>query len=99
MNPSVREKRKFMMFWGNDQNYAKTLLGETMSFPDWRSRLRYARLVLFPPKQYIIERYKVRTLLLVPFFYAFRLISRGFQQVSRILRKNRKLQQTDHDKG
>ena len=88
MDPSVREKRKFMMFWGNDHNYAKTLLGGAMSFSDWRSRLRYARLVLFPPKQYIIERYKVRTSLLVPFFYAYRLISRGFQQVGRILCKN-----------
>ncbi len=85
MAPSLREQRKFGMGWGADQDYARTLLSGALSHPDWRSRLRYTGAILFPPRQYIIERYHVRQPALLPFYYAFRLLARLAQQIARLL--------------
>lgn len=84
--PSAREARKFEKSWGGDANYVDTMIGHTLSYPDWRSRFRYAWAVLFPPKTYIQERYHVRSPLLVPYYYAHRLGARAFQQALRLLR-------------
>ena len=85
LSPTTRERRKFRKHWGDDQNYLKTLVGGTMSFPDWRSRFHYAKMIILPPRQYIMERYHVRSPIMVPYFYFQRLFSRLIQQVTRIL--------------
>lgn len=87
MQPSLREKRKFNKFWGEDQNYAETLVSGTMSYPDWKSRFRYARLIIFPPAKYIQERYQVQKNWMIPYYYFYRLASRAAQQVNRIFKK------------
>lgn len=79
--PSVRERRKFGKHWGNHQNYLSTLIGGAMSYPNWRSRLHFARLIVFPPWQYIVNHYRVRSPLLVPYYYLYRLFYRVMQQV------------------
>jgi len=45
--------------------------------PTWRQRLRFARAVLFPSPAFMQYRYRIAHPLLLPFFYAYRLLGSG----------------------
>ena len=85
--PTLRETRKFGKFWGDDHNIADTLLAYALSYPDWPTRLRFLWTRVFPPPGYIRDHFKVRTPLLIPYFYTYRLAARAIQQIGRAFRK------------
>lgn len=85
MQPSMRELRKFGKPWNTAPNFFKTITGSMLSYPTWSGRLHYMRILLFPPRKYIVERYRVGSQLLVPYFYMYRLVSTLIQQVGRTI--------------
>ncbi len=88
MSPSFREVHKFGHIWNDeDQSYLSLLLGHSLSYPDWRSRIHYAWSVLFPTSDYIRRRYNARGPFRLIFFYFYRLYSRAVQQTKRAIGK------------
>lgn len=84
LETSVREQRKSGNSFTNNANYFEAFLNNMLSYPNWHSRLAYIRMIVLPPRRYIVERYRVRSPLLVPYFYAYRLVSTAIQQVRRM---------------
>jgi hypothetical protein len=56
LKPSRRERRKFGKTFGDDQNYTDTIASSILAYPDWRTRLRFARLLFFPDPAYMLQR-------------------------------------------
>jgi hypothetical protein len=75
MHVSRRERRKF----GQNRSTAAAFITNVLSLPTWKKRLRYARGILFPPLDYMKEYYKMRSPILLPFYYVHRWLSRSSQ--------------------
>ena len=63
------------------QIMALRLFADVAGAKDWRLRLRIVWDTLFPSREYMQHRYKIRHPLLLPFYYSYRLL-RGFRRVS-----------------
>jgi hypothetical protein len=81
LQPSARERRKFGHILGEARNYADTIASSILAYPDWRTRLRFARLIFFPDPAYMLARYDRRSRFWLPWLYLYRLLSRALQQV------------------
>jgi hypothetical protein len=83
LQPSRRERRKFGLVLGEATNYPDTILNSILAYPDWPTRLRFARLLFFPAPAYMLQRYHRRSPLWLPWLYLHRLLSRAVQQLRR----------------
>jgi hypothetical protein len=81
LQPSQRERRKFRVNQGSAENYVDTVASSILAYPDWRTRLRFARLLFFPDPAYILQRCGRRSPLWLPWLYFYRLAARAVQQL------------------
>lgn len=86
--PSSREKRKFNKFLGDGQDYFSTLGGTVLSYRDWKTGIRFAWAIAFPPVHYMKDKFHVKSNWQIPYFYAYRIFSRILKQTARMVRKS-----------
>lgn len=83
IKPSPEDDRLFRLYLSPDRNNSLDFYTALSSLPDLRSKVRYVWVRLFPQKEYMIRRYRVKAGWQLPYWYIFRL----FQGVFRFLRK------------
>ncbi len=64
---------------------ARTFMGNVMALPGWRLRAQLVLQTLFPPLAYMQGKYRFRTVLLAPLYYAWRIVA----GVTKSLRRSR----------
>jgi hypothetical protein len=81
LQPSRRERRKFGLVLGEAEDYPSTIYNSILAYPNWKARLRFARLLFFPAPAYMLQRYGKSSPLWLPWLYVYRLLSRAIQQL------------------